>query len=121
MTAFSVAGTIRIDPPLNWQGIQHSPFLPNGWAGADRGRSLALVLDDAGAVGITCRYDETSDPDEMAAELQSIVDDRPNHQYIGFIGVEGEERDDLRRLIVVDGKATTAYAEVTVVWPEGSE
>lgn len=71
------------------------------------------------AVGVETEHNEVGHLDELAAEVQSIVDLLPGHTFTGGFEIDGEFNGALWRMKVVDRAVLTYKAEI--VWPAGSE
>jgi Family of unknown function (DUF6205) len=125
-----IEGRIEITPPLNWAQIKDSPYLN---ANARNGRSYPDVLfdviettvhTDAGeltrreAVAIVPTEGETS-ARTLLDDVQAIIDASPGHEFTGRFQCEGEQNDDIWRVVIRDRKSVRVDAQIT--WPDESE
>lgn len=126
----SISGSLRIEPPLKW-GEYRGMGVPT----QDTAREYDLYF-----------YEETEEtrteegeftrrwatsleaPEESAkyyvfdSEVQTIVSAFPDHRFIGYFeGIgegHGQDREDIWRVFVVDGKVKRVKPKITVVWPD---
>lgn len=125
-----IDGQIDINPPLPWKQIKDSPLLPANNKQAGYSDCLFHVVEEAvdtddgelmrrSADALVPNYyiDDTSGR-TLIAEIQSVVDANPGHEFTGMFECDGERPDDLWRAVVRDGRAVKFDAQI--FWPEGS-
>jgi Family of unknown function (DUF6205) len=125
-----IDGQIDINPPLPWKQIKDSPLLPAnnkkaGYSDALFNVTEETVHTDDGELTrrsadalVPNHYTETSGR-TLLAEIQSVVDANPSHEFTGMFECSGERPGDLWRAVVRDGRA--AKIEASIMWPEDGE
>jgi hypothetical protein len=127
----SVTGQIDISPPLTWNEIKDSPFLPESVARLEwRDVMLNVEVDinetDEGT--LTRRYANAVVPstddsfkaydiEDHLAELVRLHGD--GRTFTGRLEGHGEETSDMWRLCIRDGKVAKDVPRI--VWPDGDE
>ncbi len=124
-------GIIRIVPPVKWNEVKNSPYLPQGYRSADDKLDLAFVINESQrdtpeglllareVVGIKPRWEEEARNYRIVENLQEIANTFRDRAFVGRFDMEGEESGDIWRLKMV-GRIATRF-EPEIVWPEGSE
>ena len=124
-------GIIRIIPPVKWDEVNNSPYLPQGYPPADDKLDLAFVINESQrdtpeglllareVVGIKPRWGEEARNYRIVENLQEIANTFRDRAFVGRFDMEGEENGDIWRLKMV-GRIATRF-EPEIVWPEGSE
>jgi hypothetical protein len=120
-------GEIRIDPPLSWAEIRGSDFLPevawdNDLAVKLRVQDETTETDDGTLVrrwadAVLPVTDDRYKAYDILAHVQRLIDRYgTEHRFTGYLDAAGEERGDLWRLYVRDGRAVRV--EPRIVWPD---
>jgi hypothetical protein len=127
-------GEITIDPPIRWEEITDSPFLPEK-AAEDyyTGRDLMFrIAEEAvdvpggrlyrrSAVALVPTWEDDAQEGRVVEHLQDAIDAFPGHEFTGRLDVRGEVSPDVWRLEVQDvhGKRKAVKVVPLIVWPNG--
>jgi len=122
----AVDGRINIDPPIVPTEIMSAgdalkPLLPE-MPGLGRGEHLVFVLSfplgiGSAYVAIRPRQDEIIEEErtELVAHLNSVLDAlTPGHTFTGCFELDGEDPEDISRIVIRNGRAVEESA--TVIW-----
>lgn len=126
-----IHGRIDISPPLSWGQIKDSPYLKSNarkqgkWP--DAIFDVVEVVYDTADGSLTKRDAIAIIPDEDADtsartllnDVEAIVTAYPKHTFTGYLQCEGEENEDIWRVVIRNGHAKRVDA--MIVWPEDSE
>jgi hypothetical protein len=124
-----IRGAIEIVPPLPWGKIRDSSHLPP--LARSTGKELKFVITveqidtDQGiltkktAAAVVDAWPGENRARTLIDELQTLVDQHPDHQFIGMLELFGEDNTDMWR-VKVRGRAVVRI-EPQITWPDDNE
>ena len=125
-----VTGRIEIDPPIPWGAFKDSPF-QRTFVDVDTRPFLdvAFEVDETEtytaeglvlvrrAVAVVPVLEDSYKAYYIVENLQALVDDYPEHRFVGCLEGEGEEQGDVWRLRVNDDHEVEKI-KPEIVWPD---
>lgn len=127
-----VEGEFAIVPPLTWDEIRRSPFeRASQPAYLADGIDLLLRVEEApvetdegtlvrrAGVALVMREIDEYREENLADQVQRVIDMFPGHTFIGRLDGEGQYNSDMWRIIIRQGRAMKVKAQI--VWPDGAE
>ncbi|GAA2107615.1 DUF6205 family protein [Streptomyces synnematoformans] len=121
-----VAGEIAITPPLTWREIGGSDYDPYRPDKPDSDVKLRTETDtittDEGrlerewAPALVPAWDDSFKAYALLEHVQAAINAFPGHTFTGRFDCEGEDADDLGRVVVRDGRAVKVVPRI--VWPD---
>lgn len=124
-----VTEEIVIVPPIPWEDIKDSPFLPDNAGRSNDYRDVKFrIVEEAvdtpegrlykrSAAAVEPAWEDSFKAYYIVEHLQELVDAYPNHQFTGFLYGEGEENDDIWRLLVNKDRRAVQI-KPRMVWPD---
>lgn len=124
-----IRGEIRIDPPITADALKGSGFVADR-SGGDITKDVALYIVEQPVEGVPGAYRRvataivpvmSSYSAYQAVEHTQEIIDRwgEGRTFTGRLDCSGDERGDLWRLEIQDGRAVEVRARI--VWPDGAE
>jgi hypothetical protein len=121
-----VTGEFAIEPPLAWPEFKGSEFAPHNITCSNpdlilRVHETTVDTPDGPLLHRTATALVMREIDEYRAynllnQVQKAVDAFPGHTFTGRLNCEGQESDDLWRVVIRDGRAVKVKPRI--VWPD---
>jgi hypothetical protein len=120
----NVTGEFTITPPITWTEMKDTLYASDDWQASDLKLHVTEETVDTAegqlirksANVLSLREIDEYRAYNLIADVQAAVDAFPGHGFTGYLHCEGEENDDIWRVVIRDGRAVEVKSRI--VWDD---